>query len=194
MSIGISIVESLTGTDIFKIYNSFTYRRGFMKFEELLKKWNKGILRGAQLRLAKSLGIDQSAIRRWMEGITTPAEKLRPKIAKELGVTVEVLMESLKSASTSQNAENVIRLKEEFNVEEWEFLVDIINDIRAKEGLDVKPADVFRRLVRMFRTGQLVPAGSPSTPSGPIDDIGHVQRNQFESEEPMPQPKANESK
>lgn len=66
-----------------------------MDFEGILKKWNGGILRGAQLRLSNILDIDQSNIRRWMEGVTKPRERFRPKLAKELGVTVDELMASL---------------------------------------------------------------------------------------------------
>lgn len=43
--------------------------------EDLLRKWNNGILRGAQARLAQELGLSQSAIVRWMSGQQTPSEE-----------------------------------------------------------------------------------------------------------------------
>lgn len=60
-------------------------------FEELLKKWNRGVFRGAQQRLAKRLGIKQSTVSRWVSGTLSPGEELRFRVAKELGVTDEEL-------------------------------------------------------------------------------------------------------
>ena len=43
--------------------------------EDLLKKWNNGILRGAQAKLAQQLGLTQSAVARWMNGQQIPSEE-----------------------------------------------------------------------------------------------------------------------
>ncbi|MDD2772724.1 MAG: XRE family transcriptional regulator [Elusimicrobiales bacterium] len=62
-----------------------------MHFEELLKKWNHGILRGAQLRLAEALAISHPTVSGWVAGRNLPSEDLRPKVAKTLGVSIEEL-------------------------------------------------------------------------------------------------------
>jgi transcriptional regulator with XRE-family HTH domain len=62
-------------------------------FEMLLKKWNDGIQRGAQARLAREIGVDQTTVSRWSSGIP-PSEDLRAKVAKILGTTVDALMAS----------------------------------------------------------------------------------------------------
>jgi repressor LexA len=62
-----------------------------MTFDELLAKWNRGILRGAPRRFARAVGVQEAAVSTWRRG-RTPAEELRPKIAKELGVGVSELV------------------------------------------------------------------------------------------------------
>jgi len=134
-----------------------------MKFEEHLKKWNGGIYRGSQLRLAKSLGIDQSGIRRWMEGTTKPKEELRPKLAKLLGITVDELMASLQEGKTARfpvheyelkdgmvTVGNAMALLSFLSEEEKTLLKKIVAQDRRDE------ISVVRWLIYAYGTGRLV--------------------------------------
>ena len=62
-----------------------------MTFEDVLARWNGGALRGAQTRLAKRLGLAPNTVSQWATGISRPDEDLRPRVAKELGLSREVL-------------------------------------------------------------------------------------------------------
>ena len=68
-----------------------------MALKELLARWNKGILRGAQRKFAAAIGVKEATVSHWAKGNFTPDEKLRAKIAAELGVTAEELMRCFKS-------------------------------------------------------------------------------------------------
>lgn len=61
-------------------------------FENLLRKWNRGVLRGAQLRLARELKVDPATISRWTKSMNPPSENLRDRLAMILGVSRESLM------------------------------------------------------------------------------------------------------
>lgn len=63
-----------------------------MTFKEILKKWNHGQISGAQAKLAEKFKINPGTVSRWAKGLSEPEEDIRPKIAKELGVSVEQLM------------------------------------------------------------------------------------------------------
>lgn len=60
-----------------------------MTFRELLKKKNV-----TQEELAVSIGVAQSTISSWSNGITYPRTRNLKKIAKTLGVSVKTLVES----------------------------------------------------------------------------------------------------
>lgn len=62
-----------------------------MSFENLLKKWNNGIERGAQARLVAETGLSKSLISNYISGRQKPSETAIKKIAKVLGVSVEEL-------------------------------------------------------------------------------------------------------
>lgn len=67
-----------------------------MTFSELLIKANGGQARGALEAFQRKLKlVNRSAISHWNSGRSFPSEKLRPLIAKELGVTVDELMLAL---------------------------------------------------------------------------------------------------
>lgn len=66
-------------------------------FQAILRRWNKGILRGAQARLAEEAGVDTGTISRWVNGTLMPGEELGLKVAKILGITAEALMAALKT-------------------------------------------------------------------------------------------------
>jgi SOS-response transcriptional repressor LexA len=52
------------------------------KFEEMLKEWNNGILKGAQSRLANEMNLSHAAIVRWKKGIQFPSEENIKKMSK----------------------------------------------------------------------------------------------------------------
>lgn len=62
-----------------------------MSFENLLKKWNNGIERGAQARLVAETGLSKALISNYISGRQRPSEIAIKKIAKVLGVSVEEL-------------------------------------------------------------------------------------------------------
>jgi hypothetical protein len=63
-------------------------------FEELLKRWNRGIMRGAQLRFSKAAKVNQVTVGRWIRRELLPGERVRPRVAAALGITVPQLMKS----------------------------------------------------------------------------------------------------
>lgn len=67
-----------------------------MDFRSLLKRYNQGLQRGAQVRLAKALGVTEGVVSRWANGELMPGEEIRPKLAKLLGVSEQELGHSLK--------------------------------------------------------------------------------------------------
>lgn len=67
-----------------------------MALKALLAKWNKGIARGAQRKFAARIGVKEATVSHWAKGNFTPDENLRGKIASELGITLEELMDCFK--------------------------------------------------------------------------------------------------
>ena len=77
-----------------------------MTFEELLKKWNKGILRGAKKALADRLGVPDTSISHWIAGRANPSEKHLNEMAKLFKISAEEIKESLAcSEGLSEGAE-----------------------------------------------------------------------------------------
>jgi SOS-response transcriptional repressor LexA len=64
-----------------------------MTFNELLKKWNGGKLRGAQTNFAHAIGVKPNTVSQWASGLT-PGEDHRERIAKHFGITVDQLLEA----------------------------------------------------------------------------------------------------
>lgn len=62
-----------------------------MNFNDTLRAYNHGVLRGAQTRLAKAVGVAPNTVSQWVGGLL-PGEAIRPKVAKELGVSVAQLV------------------------------------------------------------------------------------------------------
>lgn len=130
-----------------------------MTFKEIVSRWNGGVTLGSARRFAKKIGVDESVVGKWVNGKGKPGEKNIPIVLKELRkelikLTLEELMDSFQ---TGPDSEDTIQVKKDFSVEEWELLQKIKHEIRAKEGLVVKPADVFRRLVRLYGGAQWLP-------------------------------------
>lgn len=126
-------------------------------FEDHLKKWNGGILRGAQFRLAKVLRVDQSNIRRWMEGETSPKEELRPRVAKVLKISVDALMASLKSSASAARPSALGLVAQLLSPEEMTLLKESCEkDLRS-------PEQEIRWLVRSYSAGELVKPGRDFT-------------------------------
>lgn len=62
-----------------------------MTFEDLLRNWNGGIRKGAQLRLAKMLKVSEGAVSHWINAGRLPSSDLKQELAKILKITVEDL-------------------------------------------------------------------------------------------------------
>jgi SOS-response transcriptional repressor LexA len=74
-----------------------------MTLEELLKKWNGGVLRGAQFKLAKALSVSHPSVSAWVSGQNFPSEELQPKVAKALGVSTRELLSALAQTREEKN-------------------------------------------------------------------------------------------
>ena len=135
-----------------------------MTFLELLKRWNKGVERGAQSKFALAIGVDQSAVSRWSKGIA-PGPDMITRIAKELKIPPEDLMESFNSVPGYRDTQKSVLLSI-FNDKEREALGKISEDHIRDE------IEVVRWLVSEFSQGRLVPAGSPQAPQVPMGDVG----------------------
>jgi len=75
-----------------------------MHFSDLLKRYNGGILEGAQKKLALALGTGVYNISHWNAGRSYPSEEMRPQIARELGVSEQELMEALNASKAIHRA------------------------------------------------------------------------------------------
>lgn len=60
-----------------------------MNKEELLKKWNNGILRGSQAKLAEKLAVASPTISEWISGKKSPSEENIKKMSKIFNNTEE---------------------------------------------------------------------------------------------------------
>jgi len=58
-------------------------------FADLLASWHGGLYKGSQTAFAKKAEVEQMTVSRWVTGKSRPDEKLRPGVAKLLGVSVE---------------------------------------------------------------------------------------------------------
>lgn len=81
-----------------------------IRLAALIKKWNRDKMRGAQLRFAKAINVSQGTVSRWMSGDVPPSDDLKPRIAKELGVSVDELNQFLDLTETNKTGKisNVI--------------------------------------------------------------------------------------
>lgn len=82
--------------------------------DELLTAWNDGVLRGAARRFARKLAVDETTVSRWRSGEYPPDPELRPRIAKELGITIPELMDSISRSKLARRASvSVVRETEQ---------------------------------------------------------------------------------
>lgn len=73
------------------------------KKEELLKNWNNGILRGAQLHLAQELNISHVSVTRWFKGTQKPSEIYIKKMSKIFNKSEEEIREIFNTEKENQN-------------------------------------------------------------------------------------------
>jgi hypothetical protein len=122
-----------------------------------MRRWNGGVLRGAQFRLAKALKIDQTNIRRWVEGGYGPKEELRPRVAKLLKISVDELMSSLRASAAGAKKGADDPLSDILSPEEAALLAKAAEkDLRS-------PEQEIRWLVRAYAAGKLVEPGRDFT-------------------------------
>jgi SOS-response transcriptional repressor LexA len=84
--------------------SSFIFLDEKMNLKDLLTKYNGGIFRGAQTRLANSLAVGESTISRIVAGDLEPGEELRSKMCKVLGVSQTTLISALAATKAERNA------------------------------------------------------------------------------------------
>ena len=75
-----------------------------MHFSDLLKRYNGGILDGAQKKLADALGTGIYNISHWNAGRSYPTEEIRPQIARILGCSEQELMDALNTSKAAHRA------------------------------------------------------------------------------------------
>lgn len=73
-----------------------------MSLEEMLRKWNGGVVRGAKKRLAARIGVNRVTVSKWFSGDQVPGEAMRPNLAKELGVSLYELLTALQGITKGQ--------------------------------------------------------------------------------------------
>lgn len=115
-----------------------------LAFEELLKKMNNGILRGAKRKLSQKMKINESLIGRIVNGKQAPSEKLLKEMSKLLS-TSENNLQKIFDLSGSNNTfgnnspvqinyndqlEKEIKLKDE----EIKFLKEQVEFYKSKKG------------------------------------------------------------
>lgn len=75
------------------------------KFEKQLEKWNKGILRGAQAKLAKSLNVSTATVALWATGKRSPSKGYIAQMAQLFGLDSYDVMRLFQSATTYPDAQ-----------------------------------------------------------------------------------------
>lgn len=76
-----------------------------MSFENLLKKWNGGIERGAQARLVAETGLSKALISNYISGRQKPSEVAIKKIAQALQISAEELDNVFNNIANEERAE-----------------------------------------------------------------------------------------
>lgn len=76
-----------------------------MSFENLLKKWNGGIERGAQARLVAETGLSKALISNYISGRQKPSEAAIKKIAQALQISEEELDNVFNNIANEERAE-----------------------------------------------------------------------------------------
>ena len=126
-----------------------------MSFENLLKKWNNGIERGAQARLVAETGLSKALISNYISGRQKPSEAAIKKIANVLKVTPEELEDIFTNLSLEDQSEVMLipvlgtssATEEKFILEELESYLPIKKSnkkqfaVRVEGNCMVDPAD-----------------------------------------------------
>ena len=76
-----------------------------MSFENLLKKWNGGIERGAQARLVAETGLSKALVSNYISGRQKPSEAAIKKIAQALQISEEELDNVFNNIANEERAE-----------------------------------------------------------------------------------------
>lgn len=126
-----------------------------MSFENLLKKWNNGIERGAQARLVEETGLSKALISNYISGRQKPSEAAIKKIANVLKVSPEELENVFTNLSLEDQSEVMLipvlgtssATEEKFILEELESYLPIKKSnkkqfaVRVEGNCMVDPAD-----------------------------------------------------
>ena len=79
--------------------------------EELLQKWNNGILRGARRRLAEELGINEATVSMWVSGRAKASEENINKMAKLFKISEREVRMAFGDKSINNMVEGRIELE-----------------------------------------------------------------------------------
>lgn len=85
------------------------------KFEKQLEKWNNGVLRGAQAKLAKILNVSTATVAFWATGKRTPSKGYIAQMAQLFGLDFYDVMRLFQPVTTypeGQAAKNTSTLRE----------------------------------------------------------------------------------
>lgn len=111
------------------------------KFEELLKKMNNGILRGAKRNLANKLKVNESLIGRLANGKQSPSEKIIKEMTKILSISednlkkiFEIRDQSIVSIGDNNNISyNQMQKELELKEEKIKFLEEQLEFYKSKK-------------------------------------------------------------
>ena len=79
------------------------------QFEKELEKWNGGVLRGAQVKLANILGVSTATVALWASGKRRPSKGYADKLARMFGKTVREVMNLFPSEGETPFASSALR-------------------------------------------------------------------------------------
>lgn len=82
------------------------------KFELALEKWNGGLLRGAQAKLAKELGVSTAIVALWTSGKRKPSKGYANKMAQLFGVDLYEVMRMFSDVPFPPAANEISMLRE----------------------------------------------------------------------------------
>ena len=97
------------------------------RFEKALEKWNNGLLRGAQAKLAQTLGVSTAIVALWASGKRHPSKGFIAKMAKLFRLSVVQTQRLFPAGSACALCEDP---QEEYLLSETEMLAPQSNSVR----------------------------------------------------------------
>lgn len=85
------------------------------ELEKLLQNWNNGVLRGAKIRLARELNVDDSTVSAWVAGRAKPTADKIEKMSKLFNVSEQ----TIKDVFNEENINNVFEAEKVQFIPVW---------------------------------------------------------------------------